>query len=206
MKSTDINNIFSAKVAEFLANGYQINTNTMGGSQGEIAKVDFRKGDELIRVLLYRKTIWGEDFRTADAIRLTVGRCIDERAIVTGFFRDPIIWNERLEILEERTFYKMGETYGAADWYLEGKEAEDALKKSSDRRKARWDMERAEERRTRKEYSGDAIKKILLPAVRRHLEKPKMKAERIDKITRCWKNNRFEYTITTVGKKLVVLH
>ena len=32
-----------------------------------------------------------------------------------------------------------------------------------------------------------------------------MKAERIDKITRCWKNNRFEYTITTVSKKLVVL-
>ena len=206
MKYTDINNIFSAKVAEFLANGYQINTNTMGGSQGEIAKVDFRKGDELIRVLLYRKTIWGDDFRTADAIRLTVGRCIDERAIVTGFFRDPIIWNERLEVLEERTFYKMGETYSVSDWYLEGKEAEDALKKSSDRRKARWDMDRAEERRTRKEYSGDAVKKILLPAVRRHLEKPKMKAERIDKITRCWKNNRFEYTITTVGKKLVVLH
>ena len=206
MKSTDINNIFSAKVAELLANGYQLNTNTMGGSQGEIAKVDFRKGDELIRVLLYRKTIWGEDFRTADAIRMTVGRCIDERAIVTGFFRDPIVWNERLEVLEERTFYKMGETYGTSDWYLEGKEAEEALKKSRDRHKVQWDMERAEDRRIRKEYTGDTIKKILLPAVRRHMEKPKMKADRIDKITRCWKNNRFEYTITTVGKKLVVLH
>ena len=159
MKSTDINNIFSAKVAEFLANGYQINTNTMSGSQGEIAKVDFRKGDELIRVLLYRKTIWGEDFPTADAIRLTVGRCIDERAIVTGFFRDPIVWNERLEVIEERTFYKMGETYGASDWYLEGKEAEEALKKSYDRSRARWDMERAEDRRIREEYTGDTIKK-----------------------------------------------
>ena len=206
MKSTDINNIFSAKVAELLANGYQINTNTMSGSQGEIAKVDFRKGDDVIRVLLYRKTIWGEDFRTADAIRMTVSRCTDERAIVTGFFRDPIIWNERLEVLEERTFYKMGETYGAADWYLEGQEAEEALKKSHERSKARFDMDMASDRRIRKEYTGDAIKQILLPAVRRHLEKPKMKADRIDKITRCWKNNRFEYTITTVGKKLVVLH
>ena len=48
MKSTEINAIFSAKVNELLAAGYQINTNTMDGSQGEIAKIDFRKNEEVI--------------------------------------------------------------------------------------------------------------------------------------------------------------
>ena len=93
MKSTEINAIYAAKVAEFLTAGYTINTNSMNGSQGEIAKIDFRKGNEVIRVLLNSETIWGEHFRTADAIVLTVGRCTDERVIsAQGFGRDAIIW------------------------------------------------------------------------------------------------------------------
>lgn len=205
MKSTEINAIFSAKIAEFIANGYILNTNTMGGSQGEIAKVDFRKGDELIRILLYKKTIWGEDFRTADAVVLTVGRCTDDRAMVEGFYRDATIWNNNLETIEERIFFRIGESY-RTDWYLEGKEAEEALQKSHDRRRMLWDMDRIQERRNRKEYTGEEIKKILLPAVRRHLERPKLKIDRIDKIVRVWKENRFEYTVTTLGKKVAVLH
>ncbi len=205
MKSTDINAIFSAKVAEFLANGYQINTNTMGGSQGEVAKVDFRKGDELIRVLLDRKTIFNEHF-TCDGIVLIVGRCTDPYAVNAQGFRDATIWNSHLEIIEEQTFCKMGMRWNDSDWYLEGAEAEDAQKKTRERAKLQWSMERHEESRNRKEYTGEEIKKILLPAVRRHLERPKLKADRIDKIVRVWKENRFEYTVTTLGKKVAILH
>ena len=118
MKSSEINAIYAAKVAEFLATGYTINTNSMNGSQGEIAKIDFRKGDEVIRVMLHKETIWGENFRTNDAIVLTVGRCTDELVInARGFSRDAIIWNNRLETIEERTFFQIGERRGA-DWYL----------------------------------------------------------------------------------------
>jgi hypothetical protein len=205
MKSTDINAIFSAKVAEFLANGYQINTNTMGGSQGEVAKVDFRKGDELIRVLLDRKTIFNEHF-TCDGIVLIVGRCTDPYAVNAQGFRDATIWNSHLEVIEERTFCKMGMRWNDSDWYLEGAEAEEAQKKTRERAKLQWSMERHEESRNRKEYTGEEIKNILLPAVRRHLERPKLKADRIDKIVRVWKENRFEYTVTTLGKKVAILH
>ena len=207
MKSTEINAIYAAKVAEFLAAGYSINTNSMNGSQGEVAKIDFRKGDEVIRVMLSSETIWGDHFRTADAIVLTVGRCTDERVInATGFGRDAIIWNERLEVIEKRTFFQFGRRRDC-DWYLEGKEAEEALEKNRQRMHIHWEMERAEDDRTRtKDITSDELKTILISAVRRHLGKPKMKAERIAKITRRWKENRFEYTITTVGKNLVVLH
>ena len=59
MKSAEINAIYAAKVTEFLTAGYTINTNTMDGSQGEIAKIDFRKGNEVVRVLLHKETVWG---------------------------------------------------------------------------------------------------------------------------------------------------
>ncbi len=207
MKSADINAIYAAKVTEFLTAGYQINTNTMNGSQGEIAKIDFRKGNEVIRVMLNSQTIWGDNFRTADAIVLTVGRCNDERVINTkGFGRDAIIWNERLEIIEQRTFIQFGRRRDC-DWYLEGKEAEEALERNRQRSHTRWEIERAEDARTRtKDITSDELKTILISAVRRHMDKPKMKAERIAKIVRSWKNNRFEYTVTTVGKNTVVLH
>ena len=207
MKSTEINAIYAAKAAEFLAAGYQINTNSMNGSQGEIAKIDFRKGNEVIRVMLNSETIWGEDFRTADAIILTVGRCTDERVINTKTFgREAIIWNERLEVIEKRTFFQIGRRRDC-DWYLEGKEAEEALNLSRQRMHIRYQMERAKEARTAtKDITSDELKKALIPAVRRHLGKPKMKADRIDKIIRTWNENHFVYTITTVGKNKVVLH
>jgi len=207
MKSAEINAIYAAKAAEFLAAGYTINTNTMNGSQGEIAKIDFRKGNEVIRLLLTSETIWGETFRTSDAIILTVGRSTDERVINTkGFGRDAIIWNERLEVIEKRTFIQLGRRRDC-DWYLEGAEAEEALERNRQRRHIRREIERAEDNRTRsKDVTSEELKKILLPAVRRHLERPKLKADRIDKIVRVWKENRFEYTVTTLGKKVAVLH
>ena len=207
MKSTEINAIYAAKVAEFLNAGYQINTNTMNGSQGEIAKIDFRKGNEVLRVLLHSETIWGENLRTADAIIITVGRCDDERVINnSGFNRDAVIWNERLEVIEKRVFYKIGKRRDA-DWYLEGKEGEAAMEKYYNRLQERFDLERVEEARNRtKDITSDEIRKILLPAVRRHLGKPNMKMNRIAKVTCTWNSNRFEYTVTTVGKNRVVLH
>lgn len=43
MKYAEINKIFSATVAQKLAEGFTIYTNTMSGSQGEIAFVNFIK-------------------------------------------------------------------------------------------------------------------------------------------------------------------
>ena len=207
MKSTEINAIYAAKVAEYLNAGYQINTSTMNGSQGEIAKIDFRKGDEVIRVLLQQETIWGDSYRTAEAIVMTVGRCDDEWVInARGFGRDAIIWNERLDAIEKRVFFRIGSRRDA-DWFLEGAEGEAAVEKHYNRLHAKYDLKRIDEARiSPKDITSDEIRKILIPAVRRHLGKPNMKMNRIAKVTRSWNSNRFEYTVTTVGKNRVVLH
>lgn len=52
MKYIDINQRFTAKVAEYIAKGYTINTATMSGSQGEVAHVDLTDGKQVVRVLL----------------------------------------------------------------------------------------------------------------------------------------------------------
>ena len=205
MKSSEINAIYAQKVTEYLAAGYTINVNTMNGSQGEIAKIDFRKGNEVIRVLLTQETVFGEHFFITDAIALTVGRCTDEGVIsATGFGRNAIIWNERLEVIEKRIFFQMGSR--KADWYLEGKDAEDALKKNRERSTNRI-IRDMNEIHPRKDYSAnETVKKALLPAVRRHLDKPRLKAERIASILRTWNDGRYVYTVTTLGGSRVTLH
>ncbi len=41
MTQNDLDRIYTEKVSELLAQGYQIHTASMGGSQGEIARTDF---------------------------------------------------------------------------------------------------------------------------------------------------------------------
>jgi len=50
MKFETINRKFTEVVSEWIGKGYAFNTATMGGSQGEIAKVDLTDGKEIIRI------------------------------------------------------------------------------------------------------------------------------------------------------------
>ncbi len=105
MKFEAINAIYSQKVAALIADGYTINTATMGGSQGDIAAIDLRKGTDVLRVRLHKEMAhrFGEERFWGDGIVLTVGRCTDEQIInATGLGSYMTIWNNRLETVEER--------------------------------------------------------------------------------------------------------
>ena len=52
MTKNDIRSIYTQKVTELLAQGYQIHPETMSGSQGEIAHIDLTNGSEILRVLM----------------------------------------------------------------------------------------------------------------------------------------------------------
>lgn len=197
MKFAEINAIYTAKVAEFIAAGYQINTNTMNGSQGEIAKVDLRKGDEVIRVLLDT-----EHHHFRETVILVVGRNTDE-SIAKSTERSGwnTIWNQHLEIIEKRTFWQMQKDYREIDYYLEGEEGQEAIERSRSRHTHEPDLH------PRMDYSSnDAVKAAILPAVRRHLEKPRMKADRIATVIRTWDEGRYNYYVTTKGGSRVTLH
>lgn len=104
MKRIELDAIFTAKVNEYISNGYAFNTNTMGGSQGEIAHVDLRKGDEIIRILMDSEY----DIDDGKTIRIVVGR--SPRAIPPEI-TNATIWNNQLEIIEEIVFLEVSRNW-----------------------------------------------------------------------------------------------
>ena len=134
MKHTDIEAIFTAKVNEYIQKGYTFNTTTMAGSQGEIAKVDLRKGDEVIRVLLQNNREYDRDVHLArEMVILTVGRSIenvirDDRPFDT---MGSTFWNNRMEIIEQRRFYQIS---NRSNYFIEDVEAYDAMLRKQNKR------------------------------------------------------------------------
>lgn len=133
----EVNKEFTRTVAAFIVEGYAINTGTMAGSQGEIARVDLTRSGELLRVLL-EKTF--EHGKTPDgrryylnAVKLTVGRCTEPMEV-----NSPstwyTVWNNKLEILREQVWYEAETPDGnrycdlgeALEWFdkMYGKEGE----------------------------------------------------------------------------------
>lgn len=188
MKFAEINAIYTRKVAEYIANGYTINTNTMAGSQGEIAKVDVRKGNEVIRILMDSER---KSFN--HAIVIIVGRCIEESIGEITSQRDLIIWNNSLEVIEKRTFWQMEKEYREVDYYLEGEAGEKAIEKGRERRKTMFVNEHPV-----REFVG--VEKIVAKAVKRHLNRPGFKSQNIRRVWKVWseRESRYEYKVQTL--------
>lgn len=145
-KKQDIDRMFTEKVSELLAQGYQINPATMDGSQGEIAHVDLRKGEELIRVLLERRSGWDDD--APDYLSLTVGRCA-EPFRNDSFNAHETIWNNDLEILSEIKFASATLSLYDSPVYLDMASGTEAAKK----RQRRWEARQLPNRRNLPEAS-----------------------------------------------------
>ena len=158
MKFAEINKKFTAKVAEYIAQGWTINAGTMNGSQGEIAKVDMTNGKDIIRVMLdtdYAHERIGDRFYCFDKVQLIVGR--PEMPIRVNESRDyDTIWNNHLDVIYCEEFYKIGR--GRPDWYGTKEETMAAQDKHLDRYMA------AQESR---EELPDKAKAIILPLIRR---------------------------------------
>lgn len=118
MKHTDIEAIMSAKVAEYIEKGYILSTTTMSGHQGEVAKVDVKKGNEIIRILLTVESAWSDE-GTIQQTKLTVGRAQDKVHSSHPFdTMATTIWNDRLDIIEETVWYSVD---SSADNFSEDK-------------------------------------------------------------------------------------
>ena len=138
MKLHEIEKVYTDIVNGYLADGYAVNFNTMGGSQGEICKIDLRKGTEIIRVLTEHKMIdW--DW----AIVITVGRA---KNVSSNSLRD-IIWNDDIETIKSLEFYELGIKKNGERYFGSKSEAEESRKKRMSRMASRYickDMESEE--------------------------------------------------------------
>ncbi len=194
MKFTEINAIFTATVTEYIAKGYTFNTTSMSGSQGEIAKVDLRKGTDVIRVLLYTDMSYEP---CGDLMILEVGRCTEEQVInATGCNSRATIWNNRLEVLDKRTFWKMSDRR-RNDWYIEGDAGKEAALLSENRKYGPNGNRKKPEGR---EFENAA--KIVLPAVKRHIGKARYSADQIKRVYKYWDEcmKKYQYCADTMTK------
>ena len=194
MTRRDINQMFTDKVTELLAQGFQINAGTMSGSQGEIAHIDLRKGDEIVRVLIEREWNHSEwDYNGTIVIR--VGRHTEP---VRDSW-DDIIWNDRLEVLSEIELARITDNY-----FVTPDEGAAMARKRLQRWKNRQEMQA-------RVLTGDAFKSIALRYIRRQPRMKTCKLADIESVKRVNQSsyNRilpdlYGYEITVRGKRFLI--
>lgn len=165
MKFSEINKAFTAKVAEWMAKGYHINTATMEGHQGEIGKIDLTDGKEIIRINLASGSEIVHEGKNGvvrsywlDYVELTVGRdtCKIEP---DGDWSMRTLWTNDLAVVETCRWYVIGKTR-RGKWYGTKDDAIACKDKAIRRRCARRMNDDSAE-------LGDAAKKAVLSYVRR---------------------------------------
>ena len=110
MKYKEINNQFTKIVAGYMAMGYAINSSTMGGSEGETAKIDLTDGKEIIRILISDFTEWSDIFLSGVEIIVGWADC-GEGVKPHAHDGNNIIWNNQLKIINREQFYEVGVTH-----------------------------------------------------------------------------------------------
>ena len=104
IKMEDINKTYTEIIGEYISKGYWIYTKTMGGTQGEIAKIDLTNGKHILRIWINdsrdRNVGDRDDWLYVDLIEIIVEEFDD--------FRDRTLWNKKGKILNTITFYRIG--------------------------------------------------------------------------------------------------
>jgi len=190
MKSYEIEQFFTAKMIQYIARGYTINPGTMAGHQGEISKIDLKKGDDVIRILLENTHAWDRaDDVEIDGVVLKVGRSHEKLNPARPFDTWQTIWSENLEILEERTFYQIRRE---ADFFTEDFEEYKAMKK---RQHERW--KNNDSRTGMQGYTLTSPKavEIAIRYLKRRTGKSRILRDGIEVTKRVSRNGKSEYTI-----------
>ena len=123
MKFSEIEKVYTQKVSEYLAKGYSISTATMRGIEREYSKIDLRKGDDLVRIMIvrdYKTRTWrgveNFDFESVNwfpyYVSIVVSRMDLEAFEVKEFQYDEthIFWNSDFEVVEELKFTEISKT------------------------------------------------------------------------------------------------
>ena len=155
MKRNEIDTIYTAKVTEYIMNGYTIRTDDMGGSQGQIASIHLVKGNELIVVAmsnLFNFTKRPEELKHEfeDGIEIFVKR------FTKPMRSSETIWLGKGELVEVRRFYELqredsyrrdSKTVIIPGWYIENWDEFIAC------RKVHYNRYRNHDREAKKEFT-----------------------------------------------------
>jgi len=201
MKFESINKRYTEKVAEYLAQGWYINSASMAGHQGEISKIDLTNGTDIIRIMLDSGTVRTTEnghYYYLERVALVVGLSQPENRVRPNSSSNfDTIWNERLDILYCEEFYEIGR--GRYEkWYGTREEA-----------KAQQDMQRERMYRSAVNSREDVtenpkIAAVILRAVRREKGMKTVTAKEIERITRRHTESGLRYEVRVRGKDVTI--
>lgn len=191
MKKAELNNIFTAKVTEYLNTGnYTIYTKTMSGSQtGEVTHIDLTDGKKLTRIFLGRSScsLSDEFYSTTEYFTITIGTASLEEA-EAGW----TIWNNKLDIIEEEVYYC---SKYDSDWLISKEEA------IANREKAHSRWEAKIDKISYTDCTDKAIIKALLPYLNKQDGCKSIKARHITEVRKqANTDGSFVYHITIQKK------
>lgn len=142
MRFAEINKKFTEVVAGYTAAGFTFNLATMGGSQGEIAKVDLTNGEVIVRVVLDRMSgIEHEEdsefYLERDGVELVVmladEEVMEDRVKPNSNNDWGTLWTNKCKVLHKEEFFLAGRREG--NWYISREEAVEAQKRRIERYK-----------------------------------------------------------------------
>lgn len=170
MLRKDIENMYTDIVKEYVDKGYRIYYPTMGGSQGEIAKIDLTNDKNVIRILIDKK-IEFYNHMLLEYLVIIVGENTDK---LWGNSFSDIIWNDNLKIISEVRFYKIGKNDNL--FFGTKQEAIDALNKKL----KRFDYENYNS--VKEIIFSDKAKEIVLPFMKRQRKCKSITVKQIEEV------------------------
>jgi hypothetical protein len=189
MTIKEINKLFTDKLMEYISDGYIVNSNTMGGTQGEIAKVDlvnYSKGD-IIRLYMDRESKYPLEYLYIIAERIPL-----KKGFSKGF--DKTIWNGKHEKIYEVRLIEID--YGKYYVFPDSEEYNEI------KAKRRMRYERGYWQHSNKVYLYNSRAKI--PALKLIKKNPRTKTIKIKDIEcvykMVWRDSRTKYYTVCKGK------
>lgn len=187
MKFADINKKFSEAVAKTLAKGFQICCNTMGGSQGEIAHVNFvNAAGEHFSLILDKEPPAGRYTDGMNLLDCFVIRWVQSKEIKgdLGGDYDVTFWRggDHVEVISEVRYWRVSDSY-RSNYFVDSEEEAEAI---SSARWNHWKNKPCDEYRTSftMPMSG-ATRKMVEKVYRSHKarwQKAKIAAVDIEKV------------------------
>lgn len=154
MKYAEINKRFTDKVNEYIAKGYIINSATMTGSQGEVAKIDLTDGNEIIRIMI--KECWYNHCEYK-GYEIFVGKANKGKHYINAYGSFKTLWNNELTEIFNESYYQ-ADYRKNKDWFVTEKEIKENFKKVEERFKNHY---------VYPQPLSDKVKDIVLKYVRR---------------------------------------
>ena len=107
-KRVDIDRAFTEVINKYFVNGYVAHTATMGGTQGEVGKIDVTNdgGKTVYRIMLYKD--YAKKLNDDDKYGHERAMIVEVRKYVRGVdFHHDTIWNDRGEGIEYYEWYEV---------------------------------------------------------------------------------------------------